>query len=434
MQNFVSGKRKDNLIRQYYRKLIPLFIHKAIRKTWKFKPWRLVFLPLFPAIVAIGALRRLKKKSSHISRILVINLAAIGDNLMSTPAIRALNVQFPKAAITVMTASRQVLDAYINNPRVKRVFWLKQFDAGGVKDAFRNKSRKLSDLFKVFTCYPIVTIKLLIANYDIGINFCAFKGGDNFGSLLMYLCGIPRRLGSFGEYTELLTDKKNPQTLKEKHWVDIYLGIIETFGEEEAAKDLEFYISEKDREFAEKFFGMKNISKDDVLVGIHPGGKTHVNNKRWPVERFAEVINRLSEKHVFKLVLFGAENEEALVNRLKSLVKLDSISIVGFPFGRAAALLQRVNIFLINDSGLLHLADAVRCPCVVSLFGPTDPRRIVPRNERNIYISSKIECAPCIELDAGDESKRCTKEDRNECLKQISKEEVLNILESVFRQ
>jgi ADP-heptose:LPS heptosyltransferase len=76
-----------------------------------------------------------------------------------------------------------------------------------------------------------------------------------------------------------------------------------------------------------------------------------------------------------------------------------------------------VAVLITNDNAILHLADAVKVPHIISVFGPTDPKRIAPRNGRNLYVSPKVDCAPCIELDAGDDSKMCLKE---ECLGSIS--------------
>jgi len=395
-------------------------------------------LPLYPMVFVGGAIRRYIyhiNDTRSILKIFIIHFGAIGDQLMATPAIRALDENFPTAKITVMTGSRPSKAAYINNPRINNVFWLQQFDAGNIKYVFKKKHHQSFDLFHAFICYPILVIKTLISGYDLGINLCLSGGCANFVNLLMFLCGIPRRMGAgISFYSELLTlkERKDMGSLKEMHWVDVYLDIMKPLGIKVDKKDLEFYISETDEAFAINFLEAKNITAKDFLIGIHPGGNIFINSKRWPVEKFAAVINKLWLRHNFKVLVFGLKDDEQLVNTLINLLSRETIPILDFSLGKVAAVLRRLEVLLTNDNGILHLADAMEVPHIVSIFGPTEPKRIAPRNERNIYILSKAECAPCIEFEAGDESKRCFKKRKGECLERITVEEVHKELNEIL--
>ena len=157
----------------FYRKALPMVIKRFLGRLIKLRIIRFIFLPLYPLVLLIESLRR-RRGAEYIKRILIINFGAIGDNLMSTPTIRALNEALPNADITIMTGSKSSTSAYINSPRIKRVFWLKQFNAGSVKYAFEKKYGKSIDLFRVFISYPLLVIRLLLSKHDLGINFCAF--------------------------------------------------------------------------------------------------------------------------------------------------------------------------------------------------------------------------------------------------------------------
>jgi ADP-heptose:LPS heptosyltransferase len=423
---------RDNPIGKFYRKAAPLSIREAIRRVCIFRPWRFIFLPLFPLVLLLSSLRRKNALGLEIKNILVMNFGAIGDNLRSTAALRALNAQFPKAAITIMTANIRALDVYIHNPRVSDRLRLRRFGSVDLKQVFRKKSDNSSGLYRAFICYPLLAFKLLAASYDLGVNFCAFEGGAEFGNLLMYLCGIPRRLGAFGSYTGLLTDRVDSRTLEDKHWVNIYLGIVEAIGARAQGEALEFYVTAEEEQFAEDFLRTKGVSAGDFIIGVHPGGNTYVNNKRWPYERFAEVINRLGTKYVFKVLLFGSRDETPLVDNLRSLLRMDSISVVGLSLAQVGGLLKRTAILLTNDNGIMHLADAVGSPRIVSIFGPTDPRQAAPKNKKHTYIEPEIDCAPCLGLDTGDESKRCFRDIKEECLQLITAERVCTVLEKVL--
>jgi heptosyltransferase III len=110
-------------------------------------------------------------------------------------------------------------------------------------------------------------------------------------------------------------------------------------------------------------------------VAIHPGSGSP--RKNWPRERWTELMARLEEP-VF-LVLGEAEIEGwsgssvADDKRIKVAINL--------PLLELATALARCRLFLGHDSGVSHLAAAVGTPCVL-LFGPTDPAMWAPPGDQ----------------------------------------------------
>ena len=422
-----------DFISNAYCKIFPLWLRRFIFNIRRQKLSRFLFLPLFPLVIFFSSFNRLR--CSCVRKIIVFNLGGIGDNLLSTPALKALSKKFPNADITVIVTKKEATYVYINNPIVKKTLYLEYFFAWSIAKLFVKKYFLFFDLLRVFIYYPILTIKILLKNYDLGINFYISEeeGGTNFCNLFLYLCGIPKRVGSYGFYRKLLTHKKDLEIIREKHWIDIYIEIIKTLGMiEEVDKNLEFFVSNNDKKFAEYFLNINNISKEDLLIGISPGGDIYLNSKRWPFERFAETINKLYLKYNFKVILFGTENEKELIYKLNNLLVKKPILAVGLGLNKVASLLNFIKIFLTNDNGLLHLSNALKVPYIISIFGPTNPKRIVLQDPRNICISAKTKCAPCIELSTGDESKKCKNYIKEECLLSISVDEVYKELEKIM--
>lgn len=113
---------------------------------------------------------------------------------------------------------------------------------------------------------------------------------------------------------------------------------------------------------------------DDFLL-LHPGGR--LGNKRWPVERFDELIRKLGESTPFSIVLTCGPGEERWAAELaESLPGGRGIFLPRPSLGELMALAKRARLLIGNDSGPMHLAAACGCR-VVAMFG-ADPTRWRP--------------------------------------------------------
>jgi len=150
-----------------------------------------------------------------------------------------------------------------------------------------------------------------------------------------------------------------------------------------ALRDEPLRPSEETRAWARRFWRARGLGSR--VLAMHPGSGSPAKNwegmeevaRWWRARRGGQV-----------LVLTGpAEGEE------KSLPAHDAVAR-GVRLDRVAALLTRAHLFLGNDSGLSHLAGAVRAPGLV-LFGPTDPEIWRPLGDTLRAIASPRVCAVC---------------------------------------
>jgi len=118
---------------------------------------------------------------------------------------------------------------------------------------------------------------------------------------------------------------------------------------------------------------------DRALIAIHPGSGSETKN--WPPERFVALMRELlrsDEKR--RLLLVGGEADEKQVAQLAAAVPDEKVRVSkNLPLTRLASLLQNCGLFIGHDSGISHLAAAVGTPCLL-LFGPTDPAIWAPAN------------------------------------------------------
>lgn len=126
----------------------------------------------------------------------------------------------------------------------------------------------------------------------------------------------------------------------------------------------------------------KLLPTGPVYVGLAVGSREA--RKNWPLERFVELARALAARgHVPVLLLGPQESSVRELFRRESppIIALDFTQINPQPaigvFDAAIAVIERLALVVANDAGLGHLAGAVSRP-VVSLFGPTDPRRWAP--------------------------------------------------------
>ncbi|MEU6189631.1 glycosyltransferase family 9 protein [Nocardia sp. NPDC047038] len=122
------------------------------------------------------------------------------------------------------------------------------------------------------------------------------------------------------------------------------------------------------------------------LVVVHPGGAPHWN-RRWPLDRYAEVCVRLADAGATTYLL-GDAAEQTESSLLRRLIRAERPAAavqlaVGLPLNRTLNLLAAADLLIGNDSAPAHLSAALRTPAVV-LYGPTDTEwlwtRVYPRH------------------------------------------------------
>jgi heptosyltransferase-3 len=98
--------------------------------------------------------------------------------------------------------------------------------------------------------------------------------------------------------------------------------------------------------------------------------------KRWPVEHFAALGERLAAERGARLVLLAGPGDEPLLAELQARLPVHA-SALAVQWGQAGALARGAALYVGNDTGLTHVASASGA-AVLAIFGPSDPRRYAP--------------------------------------------------------
>jgi hypothetical protein len=135
------------------------------------------------------------------------------------------------------------------------------------------------------------------------------------------------------------------------------------------------------------------------LIGIHAGA--HAPARCWPAERFAVVADHLAQRFGAQIVLTGGPGEEEIAQAvaagtMRAGRAAPALNVAGqTSLGGLAALIDRLDLFIANDTGPAHLADALGTPSV-TLFGPADHRRWAPLDQsRHPIVRRPVPCSPC---------------------------------------
>ncbi|UCG52404.1 MAG: glycosyltransferase family 9 protein, partial [Candidatus Latescibacterota bacterium] len=133
---------------------------------------------------------------------------------------------------------------------------------------------------------------------------------------------------------------------------------------------------------------------DRQMVAIAPGSRWPM--KRWSVEKYVDLTRRIIEGHGCHVVLLGNDLEAESMAPIAQTMGENVTNLVGrTSILEAAAAIQHTIAFIGNDSGLMHLAEAVGVP-VIALFGPTVKAfGYYPSLPESRVIERDLSCRPC---------------------------------------
>jgi len=338
---------------------------------------------------------------TRIKRILVIRTDRLGDLLLNVPAVRALKQRFPGARLT-MLVQPHLTETVAGNPDVDAVI---SYDKGGVERGWRRT-------------FGLVR-RLRREQFDL----VAILNPAKRSNIIVFLAGIPVRVGYDRKWGFLLTHRfPDLKQRGEKHEVEYNLDLVRMVGATTDDARLFMPCSPEDEAWVGRWLEERGGLSDEPLVAVHPG--TSSRSKRWPLERFIAVVDRLEELGV-RVVLIGGSEETAGATQLMAQARALPISAVGaLTLRQLAALLRRCVVLVSNDSGPVHVAAAVGTPTVV-VFGRTLPgvsaRRWGPWGDGHTVVQHDVGCVTC-------DPDRCPIE--YQCLLSVSPEEVI---EAVLR-
>ncbi|MBM3891666.1 MAG: glycosyltransferase family 9 protein [Verrucomicrobia bacterium] len=273
-------------------------------------------------------------------RILIIRGGAIGDFILTLPAIGALRERWPQAHLEIL-----------GYPRIAVLAERRHY-----ADAVRSIDAAALARFFAVGCALDPALSQYFAGFDLVVSY--LYDPDNVFSDNLRRAGV----------RQLLCGSAKPET---EHAASHFLRPLAELGLTVSHPVPRVFPSAEDRAFADQFHQPSTINHSPSPVAIHPGsGGGH---KVWPVERWFDIIRWLREQGR-EILLVGGEADDAARDVLAPLGVRTAWSLL---LPQLAAVLEGCALFAGHDSGITHLAAAVGCP-TLALFGPTSPQVWAP--------------------------------------------------------
>jgi heptosyltransferase-2 len=322
---------------------------------------------------------------SHSLSILLIRLSSLGDIILTTPLLQALRERFPDARIDLVIAKEyESLSSLL--PGVSNVYCL---DKAAGKPAFVMLKQTLATntYDHVLDLHNVLRSRLLRRGF----------GGE--------LAIIDKR--TFKRW--LLVKFKVDRLKNEPDVIGRYFETAASLGVKDSGAGPKLQV---------------NAVRDRNRIAMAPGSRHW--NKRWPTEYFIAVAKRLTAQG-FHVDIHGSEADRNLAERIaKELHPGTFDNHTGkLNLAEVAIELKKATAIITNDSGLMHIAEAVGTK-IIAIFGPTVKQfGFAPRDPHAVVLEIEgLHCRPCTAIGLD----HCP-EQHFRCMKEIEPDRVLHQLE-----
>jgi heptosyltransferase-2 len=284
----------------------------------------------------------------RLRRIVFIRTDRLGETLLNLPAVAALAAALPDASVSLLVHPELApllraipgLGGVLTAPTADGAWWARAWRLG------RSLSRHR------FDC-------AIVSNPKKELHAA------------VWLAGIPVRVGYGRKWGCLLTRRLDDRkALGERHEVEYNLDLIRALGLPAQALPWRFPPFSGEQAEVFRLPELRGLQPSEPLIAVHPFSSNPL--KRWPAERYRELIRRLALRVDARVVVVGGAEERELASAVLP-PETPAVNLVGrLTLRQLAALFQRARLLVSNDSGPVHLAAAVGTRTVV-LFGSTHP-------------------------------------------------------------
>ncbi len=330
------------------------------------------------------------------AKILIRSTNWIGDAIMTIPAVRTIRKNFPDADITLL-ALPWVADVFSACSHIDHIFI---YDKKGRHQGVKGKIRLAADLKKLH-----FDATILLQN--------AFEA-----ALITTLARIPVRAGYTTDGRRLLLThgvRKHPE-IGTKHQVHYYQEMLAGLGLQPGPDTLELFLDPDAVKASDKLLQEARQGRDVPIIGLNPGA-AYGPAKRWPAGKYGRLAARLAGATGGLIVIFGTEADQQAAAEITAAA--DGAFVLDLTgktsLASALACIDRCDVFVTNDSGLMHVAAALNTP-LVAIFGSTDHVATGPYSKQAAVIRKPLSCSPCMKT-------HCPKE-HFKCMEEISVDEV----------
>ena len=262
---------------------------------------------------------------------------------------------------------------------------------------------------------------------DVGYDAAYVLPNSLKSALIPWLAGIRLRIGYTGEsrYGLLNVRHANPQKDTRGPMAAHYAALAYAPGANvpDLAQRLPLPRLEADPNEAARVSTRFHLDTRVPLLVFCPGAE-YGSAKRWPPEHFAALARIVSQSFPYaQIIALGSGKDAPLAQAIAEQAPQVRNLCGQTSLGEACALISRASAVVSNDSGLMHVAAALRRP-LVAIFGSSDPRHTPPLSDTAKVQWLHLECSPCF-------ARECPL-GHLKCLRELSPEQVFGDLRGML--
>ena len=292
----------------------------------------------------------------QIERILIIRLAPLGETVLTTPVIHALRQHFRDAYIAYMVAPTRE-DLVSANPHLNEVL---TYQTSVPKLIYQITRRKFQMAIVLQPTFRLV-LHTFLARIPFRVGFETNAAGKRLLSL-----AVPNNTA--------------------QHETQRYLDVVRALDIEVVADEPEVFVDSASVAWVNNFLEKRKFDDGKPIVGLNPGAATQY--RRWQASSFANLGDLLHEAYNAHIVITTGPQEGELADQVAEQMAYSPIIVSQATPMQLAALLQRCNLYISNDTGPMHLSTAVKTP-TVALFGASNLIQWAPPWDKHAVVARK---------------------------------------------
>lgn len=312
--------------------------------------------------------------TGNINKIAILRANALGDFIVTLPAIQAIRTAYPHAEICLLAAPWHKEFLIPGRTPVNRVIVIPEFK--GIRGGLNENKAEQERFFAL----------MQNENFDIALHFQGQGIQAN-----PFLKRLNARFTAGLSVPEAEPLDRSVTFYEYQNETAKYLEVAGLIGAEKASLTPELKILQQDHKEADEKV-IKNISSSYVVLHSTAADK----RREWPADKFAELGKYFSGKN-YSIVFTGLENEKEYIQSIIEKMAVPAYNAAGqLSLGGLASLLSRSELVISGDTGPLHLALAVGAKTIGIYWAPNFTLWApLTRSVHRPVISWELPCPNC---------------------------------------
>lgn len=337
-------------------------------------------------------------------KILVVTFTGIGNMLMFLPALRRIREKREILEMNLLYMNKAVKNIFEHTNIFDNYIFLDKNPISFAKTFI--KIRKEEYDIVINSLFSSKNILALIPLFSGATHKVGFTNSDGYNNPFRFIYNVPVKM------------KPNQHEINRRLELSYALSLRT---QAEKIREPKIEPTEEERSFANNFYKKRKISKKDTVICVNVGCSEEQQWKQWNISKYAELCDKLIEEGA-KIIINGSPEEKPMVDGVAWQMKHEPFISAGKTgtIGQVAAIIEKADLSITNDSGLMHVSVAVDTP-VIAIYGPTDYTRTAPTNPNDVIVRKDLDCSPCYKFN---KMEKCPY--NYKCLEDITVDDVMN--------